>query len=355
MAKQQTKAQTRPPVLIPTTRGVADNRRRAQTELSERLASGIILNPDEVAGLYDAGRLLITTLGGVARPITQDDLAQFRDTARKLGKKLKGGITPRQIIDLSLRDRRERAHEEIKTAVPVQNAGGRVQFQTSAGPHSIHHRHYVTVDFTMYSAVVASPAPAAKLVGELTKGPVKIDCSCEDNRFMFRYIHTVGKFNAGRAETGFPKIKNAALKGVACKHVLRVMTLITQSPTFKAWAVKMIERGRTKLTTVADNERIADAREFAEKAAKESHRQRRVITTEEKRAERARWAQKNALATAGTKAKPSRRVAASGRRAKAIASSQATKAAEALGAQFGLSADEVMRLLTAEASKGASR
>lgn len=348
MVTKQTKAQTRPPVLIPTTRGVADNRRRAQTELSERLASGIILNPDEVAGLYDAGRLLITTLGGVARPITQDDLAQFRDTARKLGKKLKGGITPRQIIDLSLRDRRERAHEEIKTAVPVQNAGGRVQFQTSAGPHSIHHRHYVTVDFMMYSAVVASPAPAAKLVGELTKGPVKIDCSCEDNRFMFRYIHTVGKFNAGRAETGFPKIKNAALKGVACKHVLRVMTLITQSPTFKAWAVKMIERGRAKLTTVADNEKIADAREFAEKAAKESHRQRRVITTEEKRAERARWAQKNALTAATKTAKTPKKSSASGRKAK-IATD---KAAAALAAQFGMTADQVLALLAAQQKKG---
>jgi len=348
MATKQTKAQTRPPVLIPTTRGVADNRRRAQTELSERLASGIILNPDDVAGLYDGGRLLITTLGGVPRPITQDDLAQFRDTARKLGKKLKGGITPRQIIDLSLRDRRERAHEEIKTAVPVQNAGGRVQFQTSAGPHSKHSRHYVTVDFMMYSAVVASPAPAAKLVGELIKGAVKIDCSCEDNRFMFRYIHTVGKFNAGRAETGFPKIKNAALKGVACKHVLRVMTLITQSPTFKAWAVKMIDRGRAKLTTVADNEKIADAREFAEKAAKESHRQRRVATTEEKRAERARWAQKNALTAATKTATTPKRSAASGRKAK-IATD---KAAAALAAQFGMTADQVLALLAAQQKKG---
>lgn len=344
MVQKQPKGQTRQQILIPTAKGVADSRRRAQAELAERLASGIILNPDEVAGLYDAGRLLITTLGGVARPITQDDLAQFRDTARKLGQKFRGGITAKQIIDLSLRDRRERAHAEIKTAVPVQNSGGRVQFQTGVGPNSKHNRHYVTVDFMMYNAVVASPAPAAKLVGELIKGPVRIDCSCEDNRFMFRYIHTVGKFNAGRAETGFPKIKNAALKGVACKHVLRVMALVTQSPTFKEWATRMINRGREKLTTDADNQKIAEAREFAEKAAKESHRQRRIMTTEEKRAERARWNQKKALTTAVSKAKAPKKAAAAGKKAK-IATD---KAAATLAAQFGMTAEQVLALLAAQ-------
>ncbi len=54
-------------------------------------------------------------------------------------------------------DRRKRAHDEIRTAAPIANAGGVVRFQTSSGPQLQGSRHYVTVEFMSYDAAVAQP------------------------------------------------------------------------------------------------------------------------------------------------------------------------------------------------------
>lgn len=261
----------------------AERKALAAQELAARLSAKNILAPDDVAGAYDSKRVLMTALGGSIRPITQSDLTQFQKLSNQLGKKFKGGITAKQIIDLSMPDRRRRAHDEIRTAAPIANSGGVVRFQTNAGPNSKVSRHYVTVEFMAYDAVVASPLSVERGVKEMLAGKIKIDCDCEDTRYMFRYIQTVAKVNAGRPETGFPKLKNAKLKGIACKHTLRVMALITQSPTFKAWAAKMIERGRATLSSRQQTVKVEDAKKFAEAMAKESWRQRAVRTTDEKR------------------------------------------------------------------------
>jgi hypothetical protein len=260
----------------------AERKSIAAQDLATRLVAQNILDPEDVAGGYDVKRVLMTTLGGSVRPITKSDLEKFKTLSRQLGKKFKGGITARQIIDLSMADRRKRAHDEIRTAAPIANAGGVVRFQTSSGPNSKVSRHYVTVEFMSYDAAVASPLAAEKAAKEMLAGKIKIDCDCEDTRYMFRYIQTLAKVNAGRPETGFPKLKNSSLKGIACKHTLRVMTMITQSPTLRSWAAKMIERGRETLTNKQQNVKAADIKKFAEDAKKESWRQRAVRTAEEK-------------------------------------------------------------------------
>lgn len=295
MAKQPTSFRNN---FTTAAKGQKEARLTAERDMAERLAANNILNPDEVGGDYDASRALMTTLGGQVRPITIEDLRTFSAYARSLGNKFKGGITAKQIIDLSLPDRRQRAHQQIKTAMPTTYRGGRVQFQTNSGPNSNVSRHYVVVDFMMYDAVIASPLPAMKIVNELLKGKIKIDCSCEDNRYMFRYIQTVGRFNAGRPETGYPKLKNNSLKGVACKHIVRVMALLTQSPTFKNYAMRMIDTGRQTLSNRRQVVKVKDMEEFANKLKKESWRQRSIRTTEEKRAAR----EKTTVAALRTKA-----------------------------------------------------
>lgn len=267
-------------------KGQKESRLTAEKDLSERLAAKNILNPDEVAGEYDMSRALMTTLGGQVRPITIEDLKTFSAYARTLGKKFAGGITAKQVIDLSLSDRRRRSHEQIRTAMPTTYRGGKVQFQTNSGPNSQVQRHYVTVDFMMYDAVAASPLPSIKIANELLKGKIKIDCTCEDHRYVFRYISTIGKFNANRPETGMPKLRNPKLLGIACKHTLRVMALITQSPTFKNYAARMIDVGRRTLSGKRQVVKVKDMEEFAKKLKKESWRQRSIRTSEEKRAAR---------------------------------------------------------------------
>lgn len=239
----------------------------ADTARRER-ASGI-LAPNEVSGEYDAGRLLSTTLGGVMRALTMDDLQQFRANVRTLGKKFKGGITAKSVIDMSLQADRDRANREITMAVPVQLYAGRVHFMTNAGPNSDVVRHHVHIELLNYSAAISSPAKPSELVKMMTTGPLKLDCDCGRHTFWYRFIATSGNFNAGRPENGFPKIRNPKLTGMACKHVLRVMQQLS-SPSVRMKLEKMVESGRKGVTPTRTTISKAEARAMADQQAAQS-------------------------------------------------------------------------------------
>ncbi|MBX9901187.1 MAG: hypothetical protein K2Y28_10450, partial [Burkholderiaceae bacterium] len=138
-----------------------------------------IINPAEVKGEYDAGRLLLTTLNGDLRPITQDDLATFRKNVKAVGNRLKKGLTAQQIINLSRAEDRERANKQIHLAVPAGSNKGVIRFLTNASQDSNVSRHHVTVDVVNYEAAVASPTDPKKLALWLVKeSPLKYDCDC---------------------------------------------------------------------------------------------------------------------------------------------------------------------------------
>lgn len=236
----------------------------ADTARRER-ASGI-LAPNEVSGEYDAGRLLTTTLGGVMRALTIEDLHQFRKSVRTLGKKFKGGITAKSVIDMSLQVDRDRANQEITMAVPVQLYAGRIHFLTNAGPKSDVTRHHVHIELLNYSAAISSPAKPSELVKMMTTGPLKLDCDCGRHTFWYRFIATSGNFNAGRPENGFPKIRNPNLTGVACKHVLRVMQQLS-SPAVRMRLEKMVESGRKSVTPTRTTITKAEAKAIADQQA----------------------------------------------------------------------------------------
>lgn len=293
----------------------SEARRDAKQELQRQQAvkaqSKTLLSPDEVAGEWDATRLLLTTIGGAVRPLTREDLATFRDSARKLKDKFKGGITAKQIIDLSWQDDRKRAHEQIKYAMPVSAKDGVIHFQTNAGPDSDRTHHQVFVQLLNYSAAVASPKPALKIVGEVLKGKVRFDCDCGRHRFWFRYVATVGNYNYRVAETNFPKIRNPQLSGIACKHVLRVMTAIAQSPTIKQYVANLIDKARKTEEVKREDVKKREAQALVEQMAQENWRQRAVRTTHEKKPKRSAQAEADLVAKQQAKA-----------RQKAIASSR---------------------------------
>ena len=235
-------------------------RARAKADADQRAAAGsaeksVILNPQDVRGDYDVARLLTTTLGGKMRAMTSDDLAAFRHNAKLLGNRFKGGITPRNVIDMSEAEDRKRARLQITMAVPAAARGVRdsskkvdrleVRFITNASKDSEDTRHYVMVEFMGYPAAVASGAMSAgKAAALMRKQNVRFDCDCGRHRYWFRYLATIGNYNAGRAETGYPKIRNPNLAGMACKHVLRVMTEIEASGLVLSFLTRAIEKGR---------------------------------------------------------------------------------------------------------------
>ena len=287
----------------------------AQRRAAAEHPASIILNVKDVQGEYDGGRALETTLGGVRRIITTDDLTAFRRNVQTLQKSFKGGILARKVLDMSLPVDRERAGEQIRYAVPVSAKNGAVRFVTSAGPDSDVTRHHVNVEFMSFGAAAAAGrGDAKKMANWLRKEPLKFDCDCGRHRYWFRYISTIGSFNAGRPETGFPKIRNPQLHGVACKHVLRVMAEIESSGVVLGFLTKLLDKARSADDAKASHKTSqAEADDMAKKQA----RARAIKTTATRAQERAVARQKKALADAAKPVPPPKKTAVATRRASA--------------------------------------
>lgn len=258
---------------------------RYMGDVARRERASNILNPNEVSGEYDAGRMLSTTLGGQIRALTHEDLGAFRDNVRALGKRYRGGITAKSVVDLSLPGDRDRASVQIRTAVPVQARGGRVHFITNAGPDSEVTRHHVHIELLNWSASISSPAKASEMAKFLATGPLKFDCDCGRHAFWFRYIATIGQYNSGRHETGYPKIRNPKLVGVACKHVLRVMQQLS-SPAVRIKLGDWIQQARGEVQRTSKVLTSKEAREIADRQTKEANWKRNLVESSAERAQR---------------------------------------------------------------------
>jgi hypothetical protein len=255
---------------------------RNAREKAEREAATTILSPDEVSGLYDAKRLLTTTLGGVQRAITLKDVRAFQQNVsvfkrqfqtKKRGKPAQyvGGITAQHVIDLALWIDKKRANEQIRTSVPVGVKADVLHFITNAGPDSDVARHHVHVEFLDMQAVAATPENDARKLGKaVATGRLKYDCDCGRHRYWYRYMATIGQYAYGRGEEGFPKIRNPELHGVACKHVLRTMHNIQKDPGVQkklATQVLKLRTVRDKADHKYEKAKAADVRAQGEKQA----------------------------------------------------------------------------------------
>jgi hypothetical protein len=116
---------------------------------------------------------------------------------------------------------------------------------TNAGPDSDVSRHHVMVEFTGYpEQVIAGEDTAQRAAWKLRKKGIRFNCDCMRHRYWYRYLASVGNYNAGPREDGFPKIRNPNLVGVACKHVLRVMSEIDAGNAVQMFLARAIEKGR---------------------------------------------------------------------------------------------------------------
>lgn len=211
---------------------------------AEKSNNSVILNNSDLHGDYDATRVLTTTLGGVPRNITVDDLIAFKKNIKTTQSKFKAGITARQVMDLSLQIDRDRAKEQITMASPTYARSGVIRFITNASKESKDTRHHVNVELLSYNAAVNSNKTVRNATNWLRKQPIKIECDCGRFTYWYRYVATIGSFNYGRNETGFPKIRNPKLTGVACKHLLRVMSELEKSVSVQLFIDRLITKAR---------------------------------------------------------------------------------------------------------------
>lgn len=325
----------------------------AQRKAAADHPASIILNVKDVQGEYDSGRLLYTTLGGTPRLLTADDLATFRHNVKTVQGKFKGGIKARQVLDLSLAIDRKRAQTEIRMAVPVSAKNGMVRFATNAGPDSKATRHHVNVEFLSFGAGASGGRDTPqKMANWVRKQNLKFDCDCGRHIFWFRYISTIGDFNAGRPENGFPKIRNPKLAGIACKHVLRVMAEIESSGLVLGFLTKLLDKARSADDAKAKH--VATVKEIEEQVKKQNARSRDIKTTESRAQARDVARAKKALtmaakaAPAPKKATPSTRRAAPQKAAKpSINTASLTPGQLAMAKQFGMTPEQVMALIAA--------
>ena len=338
----------------------AEAKQLERQDALQRKTAPRILSPKEMQGEYDAARLLTTTLGtadGVPRELTADDLAAFRQNARELGNKFKGGITARQAIDLSLKIDRDRARREITVAVPSaaralrqgRNIKGlEVRFVTNASKKYGATKHFVNVEFTGYATAIASGAMSeAKAASLMRKQGIRFDCDCGRHTYWYRYLATVGNYNYGRSENGYPKIRNPRLTGIACKHVLRVMAEIEGSAMVQNFLTRAITKGRAAedgKASIRMSQKEADQQ--AEKQAKRHKGGAAVVGDRDY--DRARAALRKQ--SRSTTAKP-KRVASGSKRVRALAGDPKAEASLlAVIGQLGISREQAIAIL-----KGATK
>jgi hypothetical protein len=316
----------------------AEAKQRAAEDRQQRLAEGkregsIILNQKDVqTGNWDASKTLFTTIGGRVRPITADDLAAFRrniDLAQSQTGRFAKGITAKQVIDwsdqvidaithsLNGKEKKldlkrttdlHKARTQITMAVPVSaynntgKQGVKVRFITNAGPDSNVSRHHVMVEFMNYGAEAnAGNTTPRKSAMRLRHGPLRIECDCERWRYFFRYLATIGDYNAGRQESGYPKIRNPKLQGIACKHIVRVMSEVQSGGATLAFLTKLMDKAKSSdEAKAALRHNQAEAEKVVKNQAKRTTGND-IKTSEQKRQERSA---KNAANAAKQAEKP---------------------------------------------------
>lgn len=294
--------------MVKNVRGhVGESQRLAKEDIRQRREaegqSNTLLSKKDLQGEWDASRVLHTTLNGQLRQLNKHDLDAFRKNMQTAQREFKGGgITPRQVLDHAaskpLKYRNplkenaisdlDKAKRQIRNAIIASARGNQLRIVTSSSEKSKVNQHYVTVRLNAMDDAIRQLAtvPAGddrairKIARWLVKQKVAFDCDCERHRYFFRYVATIGGYNAGRPETAYPKITNPGLKGVACMHVIRAMNELDSSGV----ALGFIERLLRKIHASENNRGTLKITE-AEAKKQIKARKRAIKTSDDRKAE----------------------------------------------------------------------
>lgn len=312
LTPKQIKEIARKSVVVNAQKGLAEKKQWFLDADKVRANAKHLLKPSDILdGKDDSGSLIgymTRQPNGEYRQITIQDLIQFEKQANKLRHKWKKGIRAKDIVSLSTSkpSRMEesdfdKAKKQIHAAVPIATKAGELKFSTNSGPNSDRDRHYVTVRMLNFPAAVSAASPPEKIIKDVLEGPLQIGCTCGQWRFVYAYMATVGGYGLEEhRETAFPKIKNPTLTGVACKHIVKVASVLYQSPTIKGFVTRLITVERDKTQSKLKRNAMAEMKDLEASMAKEHWHQKTIRTEEEKRAKRA--SQPSSVAKAQAKA-----------------------------------------------------
>lgn len=176
---------------------------------------------------------------------TQDDLLRFDKMRKKFKKRMGGfpGVTYMEVAHRSTKTRIDRASNRsndrrgITKAALVAIRANVATIRVKASEVSVHQEHRVQLRLEEWESYMADASGAVRSYELATKkacaGRISIACDCGDHQYRYRYMATLGNYAiAPPKEFAFPKITNPELTGLACKHVIKAMTMM-QSPVWQ--------------------------------------------------------------------------------------------------------------------------
>ncbi|MEE9647875.1 phage tail protein [Enterobacter soli] len=219
---------------------IRSSQRRARGKAHRTLTPAMLRNKD--------AETLVDTLGKKkdGKFFTTEDMKKFianRSEHRSKTSSDVPGITYAQLVAQSTKTRIKRASNNVGDGsgissamfIRVRHNVADVQVRASSVSHKNH--HLVRVRFEEWDRSVEDvgdeKTSLAAIARRLASSRCSFDCSCEDHQYRYRYMATAGNYAlTPPAEYAFPKIENPNLEGLACKHVIHVMTRF-QSPTWQ--------------------------------------------------------------------------------------------------------------------------
>jgi len=123
----------------------------------------------------------------------------------------------------------ERSNKQLSTLLPRLKEDGLFIFTVkSSGLHTVNewgiHKsnmiaksHQVNIWFDLSNI---SDKSAYEVY---SKTKIKFECSCGRHTYWYRYMASQGGWGLGIEEKRFPSIRNPQMKGICCKHVVRVV------------------------------------------------------------------------------------------------------------------------------------
>ncbi|HAU6297976.1 TPA: phage tail protein [Citrobacter freundii] len=249
---------------------------------------------------------------------TLDDLKSFetnREALKKAFKSKEKGITYSQLISHCRAIDVKRANNKVDDGSGITSAsfigmsGNMARVSVKASRISKHGHHRVKIRFEEWQDMIEvlddNPDSELKIAKQLCAGAVSFDCDCGRHQYWYRYIATAGSFAiTPPAEYAYPKIRNPHLDGVACKHVIHVLTRF-QGGSWQKLVGKYLQKSAK---AVAFGEGRKHTYHFTKEELKEANKNRASQTDQEKvKKEYARYVkQQNALSK--KLAKPSKTI-----------------------------------------------
>ena len=179
-----------------------------------------------------SGKLMPTrkkkTAFGASKP--KQSLSEMMDELNRTIKLIVGDKTIHSLISASTKDRKDRAKTQLRVFTLRSIRKDVFKFLCRSSGISGAKTYQVELMFSDVDEMAKAGLSASDI---LVKSNVKLQCSCEDFKYRYRYIATKGGFVLGNEQNIMPKITNPNLSGALCKHSILVLAKIQKGAFMK--------------------------------------------------------------------------------------------------------------------------